>query len=145
MGWQVTLEWRGTVFYTCSSHTLSNGDRVAYGGEGKVTGPGSGAEKDKRVAVTFPGNKGNINCLLTQLSRTAPPMTFSSGYSCGGTVFFTGEDQALSDDNRLVNGAEGKITGPGNGADKDKRVCVMFPGNKANINCLLRTLSRTAP
>ena len=64
-------------------------------------------------------------CLLTQLSRTAPTMAFSSGYSysCGGTVFFTGQAHVMSNDNRLAHGAEGKITGPENGADKDERAC----------------------
>ena len=44
-------------------------------------------------------------CLLTQLSRMAPTMAFSSGYSysCGGTVLFTGQAQAMSNDNRLVH------------------------------------------
>jgi len=80
------------VFYTWSSCTLSNGDKLVHGQQGEVTGPtrssrisqsgekwvlgqqaevtGPATSKDaKRVAVRFPGNEDYISCQLTSVRR----------------------------------------------------------------------------
>ena len=58
------------VFYTGSSQTFSSGDKLVHGQQGEVTGPATDeATKGKGVAVRFPGNKGNVNCYLTNVRR----------------------------------------------------------------------------
>ena len=57
------------VFFTGVSQTISNGDKVVHGQQGEVKGPATGEDRDKRVHVLFPGSKGSINCLLTEVSR----------------------------------------------------------------------------
>ena len=57
------------VFYTWASETVPSGDKVVHGQQGEVVGPGSGEDGDKRVHVRFPGNKGIINLLLTDVRR----------------------------------------------------------------------------
>ena len=66
------------VFYTAANQTLSNGDKVVHGQQGEVTGPATAESvKGKGVNVRFPGNKGKINCYLTQARRlrAAPAAT----------------------------------------------------------------------
>jgi len=68
------------VFYTGAwGKTCASGNRLVYGGKGEVVGPATGeTHKDKGVGVMFPGNTGQVNCLLTSLtslSRAAPPTT----------------------------------------------------------------------
>ena len=49
------------VFFTGASQTLSNGDKVMHGQQGKVTGAcTSKALKGKGVNLRFPGNKGLV-------------------------------------------------------------------------------------
>ena len=60
------------VYYKWASQTLSDGDRVEYGKQGEVTGPATGEEVGTHINVLFPGNKRNVECLLSKLSRTAP-------------------------------------------------------------------------
>ena len=61
------------VFYTGMNHAFPNGDKLVHGQQGEVTGPITNeTHKGKGVAVVFPGNKGNVQCYLYQLSRTAP-------------------------------------------------------------------------
>ena len=57
------------VFFTGDSHTHSEGYKWSHGQAGEVTGPSTGGLGDKGVDVLFPGNKGNVNCLITELSR----------------------------------------------------------------------------
>ena len=58
------------VFFTGPSQTLSNGDKLVHGGQGEVMGPATGVNsKGKGVDVLYPGNKGGVNCLLTQVRR----------------------------------------------------------------------------
>ena len=52
------------------SYTFPSGDKVTYGQLGEVMGPKPG--DPNRVAMKFPGNKGNVNCLLTELSLDPP-------------------------------------------------------------------------
>jgi hypothetical protein len=58
------------VFYAGESKTWEDGDRVVYGGKGKIIGVGS--DKKKRI-VMFPGNNKNSACRISKLSRTALP------------------------------------------------------------------------
>ena len=58
------------VFFTKASQTFADGDKLVHGQQGEVTGPAtSESYKGKGVLVRFPGNKGNINCLLDQVRR----------------------------------------------------------------------------
>ena len=58
------------VFYTGPSQTLQPGYDVVHGQQGEVTGPATGeATKGKGVTVLYPGNKGDVACLLTLVSR----------------------------------------------------------------------------
>ena len=58
------------VFYTWSSQTISNGDKLVHGQQGEVVGPATlETHKGKCVAVRFPGNKGNVQCYLNQVFR----------------------------------------------------------------------------
>ena len=66
---------RDEVYYQGTSETLDNGphaghDKLVHGQRGEVVGPAtSESHKGKGVKVLFPGNKGGINCLLTQVRR----------------------------------------------------------------------------
>ena len=57
------------VFFTGASQTLSNGDKVMHGQQGKATGPAifRAHPSTQGCTVRFPGNKGNINCDLTMV------------------------------------------------------------------------------
>ena len=57
------------VFFTGASETLPRGNKVVHGQQGEVTGPATGKDRDKRVAVRFPGNNENVNCSLTNVRR----------------------------------------------------------------------------
>ena len=61
------------LYYNGSSQTFDNGNTVVYGQRGEVVGPAtSKSHKGKGLMLLFPGNKGNVNCYLTQLSRNPP-------------------------------------------------------------------------
>ena len=61
------------VFYTGANHTASSGNKVVHGQQGEVMGPAtSESYKGKGLAIRFPGNKGNVACWLTELSRSPP-------------------------------------------------------------------------
>ena len=57
------------VFYTGASYTHSDDMKWVCGQQGEVTGPGTGSHEGKGVKVFFPGNKGNVGCLLTMVRR----------------------------------------------------------------------------
>ena len=58
------------VFYTGPSQTLQPGYDVVHGQQGEVTGPATGeATKGKGVTVLYPGNKGDVACLITLVRR----------------------------------------------------------------------------
>ena len=141
---QVTLEYRGPIFYTAPGQAVLGGKgRVIYGGKGKVIRSAIGPHtKGKGLAVFFPGNAGLIDCYLTDLSRTAPPTTLPGGYSVGDEVFFTGVGQTLNDGDHQVYGGKGEVVGP---LGVDAQIAVLFPGNKLWMVCDLTELSRTAP
>ena len=56
------------VYYTGDSQTHSEGYTWAHNQGGVITGPSTGGLGDKGVDVMFAGNKGSVNCLLTELS-----------------------------------------------------------------------------
>ncbi len=129
------------VHWCFANETLSNGDKLEYGAMGKVTGPTAGHAD--RVNVRFPGNKGPVGCLLTQLSRTWPPPPLPKGWKVNEEAYFAGKNKTFPSGDRLVNGAKGVVTGPSSGGDK--MVAVHFPGNKAPVGCFVTCLSRTPP
>ena len=57
------------VFYTGANVTVSNDLKWVHGQQGKVTGPATLETHDegKGVSVLFPGNKGNVICLVTEV------------------------------------------------------------------------------
>ena len=60
------------VYYTGTSQTVENGDRLEHGKQGEVVGAAtSESHKGKGVAVRFPGNMGKINCYLDQVAAAA--------------------------------------------------------------------------
>jgi len=61
------------VFWTGANKPFADGDKLVHGGQGEVVGPADGTHKGKGVCVLFLGNKDSIDCLLTELSRVAPP------------------------------------------------------------------------
>jgi hypothetical protein len=62
------------VFFTGTNQTVSNGDKLVHGQQGELVGPAT-LERytGKGVSVHFPGNKGTIDCSLTQV-RPPPPL-----------------------------------------------------------------------
>ena len=66
------------VFFTGTSQTFADGDKLVHGQQGEVVGPATvETYKGKGVAVRFPGNKDNIECYLTAVRRprAAPAAT----------------------------------------------------------------------
>ena len=61
------------VFYTGPNVTTSNGNKGVHGQQGEVVGPANGEECNPRVSMRFPGNKGNVGCLLTEVRRLRAP------------------------------------------------------------------------
>jgi len=155
------------VFYMWSNQTFANGDKVVHGQQGEVTGPATRRDGKEGVAVLFPGNTGNVDCLLHQVRRPAsapppllpprlrpraslppqvshdPPPPLPGGYKMGDKVFFTGASQTDSNGDKLVNGQQGELVGPAEWCARGTEWCaVLFPGNKGNINCLLTSVRR---
>ena len=66
------------VFFTGAGRTWVGGDKLVHGQQGEVAGPITNeTHKGKGVAVLFPGNKGWVDCYLTEVRRRraapAPP------------------------------------------------------------------------
>ena len=60
------------VYYTGTSVTFASGDRLEHGKQGEVVGPATGeSHRGKGVKLIFLGNKGVVDCYLTQ---AAPPL-----------------------------------------------------------------------
>jgi hypothetical protein len=58
------------VFFTGASETWDDGDTLVHGEQGEVAGPATDESvKGKGLAVRFPGNKGGVDCFLTQARR----------------------------------------------------------------------------
>ena len=131
------------VVYAADSETWPDGDKLTHGQAGEVK-PTQG--HPDRVDVMFPGNKGNVGCRLTSLSR-APPPPLPGGYAVGEKVYYTGNSQTLSTGDKVTHGQECEVTGhpPSDSPRFGKGVAVMFPGNKGCISCHLTHLSRSKP
>ena len=78
-GWKV----KDPVYFKGASKTWDDGDKVEYGQQGEVVGPatakshsgrGLRALRGKGVAVLFPGNKGNVQCPLTEVRCPRPAL-----------------------------------------------------------------------
>ena len=58
-----------TLYFISDDFTAPNGERVVQGQQGEVVGPATvETHKGKGLAMRFAGNKGNLACLLTELS-----------------------------------------------------------------------------
>ena len=65
-GWKV----KDSPYFTGVSKTFDDGDKVVHGQQGEVVGPATAkGYVGKGVEVLFPGNKGAIDCLLTEVRR----------------------------------------------------------------------------
>jgi hypothetical protein len=68
------------VFFTGTSHTFADDDKLVHGQEGEVVGPATNASvKGKGVALLFPGNTDYVECYLYAVRRlraasTATPL-----------------------------------------------------------------------
>ena len=61
------------VVYTGTSQTFPSGNKLVHGQQGEVMGPVmSESFKGKGLSIRFPGIKVNVECLLTELSRSPP-------------------------------------------------------------------------
>ena len=82
--WQPPLPggWKAAdpTYWIGASETIGGGNKLVHGQQGEVMGPYPGHEDE--IAVKFPGNKANIGCLLTELSRSPPVRA----RWCGGAV-----------------------------------------------------------
>ena len=68
------------VFYTGDNYTSPNGEKMVHGQQGEVMGPATAESlKGKGLAIRFPGNKGYVECFLTDLSRS-PPVSGATTY-----------------------------------------------------------------
>ena len=61
------------MYWFAASQTISTGNKLEYGGNGRVVGPYTHPSGKPAVAMRFTGYKENVACLVTQLSRTPPP------------------------------------------------------------------------
>ena len=124
------------VFYAGGQprRSTARATRLTHGQAGEVTGASTGSHGDKGVDVMFPGNKGNVSCHLTSLSRSPPP-PLPGGYAVGEKLYFTGTSETFPSGNKVTHGQEGEVTGhPWSDSPAfGKGVAVMFPGNKGNI------------
>ena len=68
-GYELSAE----LYYIGVSQTADNGDKWVHGAVGEVMGPATAeSHKGKGLDMKFAGNKGNVGCLLTNLSRSPP-------------------------------------------------------------------------
>ena len=64
------------AYYTGTGQTFKDGDRLEHGKQGEVVGPATGERhRGKGVKLLFTGNKGWVDCYLTQACRLLPPPT----------------------------------------------------------------------
>ena len=73
-GWEV----KDLPYFTGMSKTFPSGNKLVHGQQGEVVGPGTLEDYvGKGVAVLFPGNKGWIDLLLSDVCRQ--PCTITAG------------------------------------------------------------------
>jgi MFS family permease len=158
----VTLQTRGTVYFKGADKQIEVGYSVAYGGKGEATGPATNDKREGKsnaLDVIFPGNKGVVSCLLSNLSYTEPPVTLQTR----GTVYFIGPTKSLLRDTTtgeemvgysVEYGGKGEVAGDATNnkreqqakaAGKANALDVMFLRNKGVVSCLLTNLSRYPP
>jgi len=125
------------VYWASAGGKLSNGDRVVYGKQGKVTGRAT----DNDVAVLFLGNKvrESVTCLPSELSRKPPPKTLAGGYQVGDKAYWVVAGRSATGD--LLNGVDvkygqwGTVTGPTSATDI-VGITVQFPTHELAIACI---------
>jgi len=133
------------LYHTGHSQFFSNGDKLVHATQGAVTGPATGPHAGKGLKLLFPGNKGNISCPLSWLSRDPPP-ALPGGYLPGEQLYYTAANRGFPSGNRVTHGATCMVTGPTMGTlQGGEGLAMLFEGNSASIECLLMHLSRQAP
>jgi len=128
------------LYYIDYSHTIDCGDSVVHGQQGEVMGPV--LEDPVRIAMMFPGNKGNIGCRLEELSREPPP-PLPGGFKLGEMLYYIGNSETFYSGDSVVHGQQGEVMGPA--LEDPVRIAMMVPGNKWYIACRLEELSREPP
>ena len=134
------------VFMLGPSYTYEDGDKDTHGQAGEVTRR-STSGRGKGVAVKFPGNKANICCPLTTLSRTPPP-PLPGGYAVGEKVYFT-NSMTFGRGTPVSYGQAGEVAGhlESNDPDFGKSLLVIghIPVRNAFVHCELNDISRAPP
>jgi hypothetical protein len=130
------------VHFIGPNRVFDNGEKLFHGGRGEVMGPTTDRDPE-HLAVFFPGNKASIECPLDCLSYD-PPKPLDGGYNVGDQVYLTGPSQTFPDGDKVVHGGAGEVMGPATLREPD-HLTVMFPGNKATIDCHLGEISREPP
>lgn len=135
------------LYYLGASGALPGGGRLLCGQRGKVAGPASLERYTGRgVAMLFPGNEASIECYLAELSREPPGPVLLGGHRVGEELYYLGASGTLSSGDRLTYGARGRVAGPATLEEYSGRgVAMLFPGNRAGIECFLKELSREPP
>ncbi|CAE8632265.1 unnamed protein product [Polarella glacialis] len=129
----------GDRVYWCGMNwTFPNGDRLKFGSEGEVAGRscvGDGLD-DRRVAVSFRGNRGAVAMRLPEISSQYP--VIPGGYNVGDQVYYAFPNWKSPNGSTLQFGVQGKVIGRsciGDGKD-DERIWVLFPGLSYGCICL---------
>ena len=135
-----------TLYFTSSSQTFEDGDKVEYGGRGTVIGPATyDPHYGKGCAIQFEGNRRHVECFLSQLSATPPP-AMPGGFMVGQSLYFTGRSQWFDGGDEVMYGAQGTVVGPATSESMEGNGCSLkFGRNQRCINCFLSTLSATPP
>ena len=101
------------LYYTGSSKSFENGDKLTHGQSGEVVGPATGEHQGNGLKMRFPGNKVSINCSLLCLSREKTPLP--GGHEAGDQLYWTGLNQSFESGDKLVHGQQGEVVGPATG------------------------------
>ena len=77
--------------------------------------------------------------------HSSPGPILYGGYEHGEKLYFTGSNMLFEDGDRLVYGAQGKVTGTRYERGGIEKVMIRFPFNDGNVACTLESLSRSPP
>lgn len=130
------------VFFKGSGANFENGERLIYGGEGTIAGPGGiDGHRESEVAVRFDGNKMLISVIPEDLCKEPPSPDLPGGFRVNDPCFYLGSSQKLASGDIVSYGAEGHVMGLTRG-----RVAVWFAGPKhLSLGCATENISKTAP
>ena len=133
------------VFCVRASFRFASGNKLTHGQGGTIVGPATNKSHAGGVAVIFPGNHSPIDCILADLSRTAPP-PLPNGFAAFESVFYVGESRTIGDSFNLMHGQAGEIVGPCECESMaGKGLAVQFPGFYHRVSICFAELSRTPP